>query len=77
MCQSIGISDDSLLENVEEFEVNLSAENEPSAVVNPNRAIVKITDNDGMYNDTINNKYASVSSLHWENSIIQELFNSK
>ena len=49
MCRNIGINDDDLLESLEEFEVNLSAENEPSAVVDPSRAVVKITDNDGMY----------------------------
>ena len=50
ICQGIGISDDNVLESVEEFEVILSANTEPSAVVNPSRAVVKITDNDGIIN---------------------------
>ena len=48
-CQSISITDDSVLEDVEEFEVTLTAESEPSAVIDPGRAIIKITDNDGMH----------------------------
>lgn len=48
-CQDVGITDDGLLETEEEFEVVLSAEDEPLAVVDPDRGVVRIQDNDGMY----------------------------
>ena len=47
MCREVGITDDGLLENPEEFEVILSADDEPAAVVDPNRGVVRIADNDG------------------------------
>ncbi len=61
VCQRIGIIDDGKLESVEEFEVTLSAEDEPTAVVIPNRAIVKITDNDGMCVEVLISKTVSTN----------------
>lgn len=47
MCQEVEIADDGLLEETEEFEARLSVVNEPAAVVDPNRTVVRIADNDG------------------------------
>ena len=48
MCETIDILDDSILEGPEEFELLLSTDDRAVTEISPSRAVVEITDNDGM-----------------------------